>query len=261
MPTSMSVSLLAIDDLRVEFGRVRAVDGVSLRVATGETVGLVGESGSGKSTVGNAVLGLVRPTGGRITLAGKDITHLTGSARRAVADRVQVVFQDPNGSLNPSRTVGATLAEPLRVRGKLSRAAAAARVVETLRRVGLAEDAVRRYPRQFSGGQRQRIAIARALVLEPDLVICDEPTSALDLSVQAQVLNLLLDLQEQLGMAYLFISHDIDVVRHMSHRVAVLHSGQLVEQGPAGRVLSEPTDPYTRTLLAAARHTITEEAG
>ncbi|HEY7596998.1 MAG TPA: ABC transporter ATP-binding protein [Actinophytocola sp.] len=254
--------LLEIDDLRVEFaGRVRAVDGVSLRVGTGETLGLVGESGSGKSTVGNAVLGLVRPTGGRISLSGVDITHLTGAARRKVADRVQVVFQDPNGSLNPSRTVGSTLAEPLRVRRRLDRVAAGARVADALLRVGLAADAARRYPRQFSGGQRQRIAIARALVLEPDLVICDEPTSALDLSVQAQVLNLLLDLQRQLGMAYLFISHDIDVVEHMSHRVAVLKGGHVVEQGDAERVLREASHPYTRALLTATRHASTTEAG
>lgn len=248
----MSAPLLEIADLRVEYTarrrRVVAVDGVSLTVGPGETVGLVGESGSGKSTVGNAVLGLVPYASGRITLAGREVT------RRVATEHVQAVFQDPHGSLNPSRTVGSALAEPLRVRRGLDRARARDRVESALGQVGLTPDAFGQYPAQLSGGQRQRVAIARALVLEPDLVICDEPTSALDLSVQAQVLNLLLELQDKLGVAYLFISHDIDVVRHVSHRITVLHNGQIVEEGPAERIMAEPSHQYTRALLAAARH-------
>lgn len=250
--------LLEVCDLRVEFpGRrrgenIRAVDGVSLRIAPGETLGLVGESGSGKSTLSNAVLGLVRPVAGQIWFAGQDITHARPVVRRQLAHKLQVVFQDPYGSLNPSRTIGATLAEPLRVHQRLGRVGAATRVTEVLAKVGLAADAAARYPRQFSGGQRQRIAIARALALDPELIICDEPTSALDLSVQAQVLNVLLTLQQDLGLAYLFVSHDIEVVRHMAHRVAVLLRGQLVEEGPVEQVTAAPQHPYTRKLLSAA---------
>lgn len=254
----MSPSLLDVRDLQVAFpgrrrGRpVRAVDGVSLTVDRGETVGLVGESGSGKSTIGNAVLGLARPTGGELVFAGEDITYATGRRRRELGRDLQVVFQDPYGSLNPARTIGQTLAEPLQVDGRYTRREATARVRDILTRVGLAVDAADRYPGQFSGGQRQRIAIARALVVEPQLVICDEPTSALDLSVQAQILNLLLDLQADLGLAYLFISHDIDVVRHMSHRTVVLHQGKIVEDGPTSAVTEHPQQPYTKRLLAAA---------
>lgn len=230
---------------------VRAVDGVSLALSTGETLGLVGESGSGKSTIAGAILGLVRPTSGRIRFAGRDITHLPPRERRELADQLQVVFQDPYGSLNPSRTVGQTLTEPLRLRKRLSRREARTRVAAVLERVGLSPDAMDRYPARFSGGQRQRIAIARALQCEPSLIVCDEPTSALDLSVQAQILNLLLELQQRNQLSYLFISHDIDVVRHMSHRVAVLREGRIVEQGAAAEVTSEPSHPYTRELLAA----------
>jgi ABC-type glutathione transport system ATPase component len=249
--------LLDVRELRVEYRRrgagrravpVRAVDAVSLRLSRGETLGLVGESGSGKSTIGNAILGLVPPTAGQILFRGNDITHAPPSARGELGQHLQVVFQDPYGSLNPSRTIGQTLAEPLR----LGRREAALRVAEILTRVGLSPEAANRYPGLFSGGQRQRIAIARALVLEPELVICDEPTSALDLSVQAQILNLLLDLQRQLGLSYLFISHDIDVVRHVSHRVAVLLDGRIVEHGPVEQVTDAATHPYTRALLAAA---------
>lgn len=249
--------LLEVCDLRVQFpGRGRdegvpAVDGVSLHIAPGETLGLVGESGSGKSTLSNAVLGLVRPTAGRIRFAGQDITNARPVERRRLAQRLQVVFQDPYGSLNPSRTIGATLAEPLRVHQRLGRAGATTRVTEILAKVGLPADAADRYPRQFSGGQRQRIAIARALVLQPELIICDEPTSALDLSVQAQILNVLLTLQQDLGLAYLFVSHDIEVVRHMAHRVAVLLQGRLVEEGTVEQVTTAPRHPYTRKLLAS----------
>ncbi|GHF55983.1 ABC-type oligopeptide transport system ATPase subunit [Amycolatopsis bartoniae] len=244
--------LLEIENLQVTFGtRVTAVDGVSLHLDEGETLGLVGESGSGKSTLGNAVLGLVPVTGGRIRFEGEDITHVSPKRRRELGEHVQVVFQDPYGSLNPSRTIGHTITSPLRARHRFGRREAVEHAAAALAEVGLERDALTRFPAQFSGGQRQRIAIARALVLEPRLLICDEPTSALDLSVQAQILNLLLDLQERRGLSYLFISHDIDVVRHVSHRVAVLRRGRLVEQGPVGQVTGQPGHEYTRTLLAA----------
>lgn len=254
----MTDRILEVRDLRVRFdGRrhreqpILAVDGVSLHVDDGETLGLVGESGSGKSTIGNAILGLVRPAGGQILFGGRDITAASAGQRRALGQQLQVIFQDPYGSLNPSRTIGSTLAEPLRVVRRMTRRDAAEHVVRVLAQVGMATDAFDRYPREFSGGQRQRIAIARALVLGPQLVICDEPTSALDLSVQAQILNLLLDLQRELGLSYLFISHDIDVVRHMSHRVAVLLKGSIVEHGPTERVTGAPDHEYTRALVAA----------
>jgi ABC-type glutathione transport system ATPase component len=250
--------LLEIQDLRVEFaGRRRqdaavlAADGVSLRIGDGETLGLVGESGSGKSTIGNAVLGLVKPTTGRILFRGRDVTHATTRERRQLSQHIQVVFQDPYSSLNPSRSIGQTLSEALRLVRKLDRRSARTHVTNVLRHVGMPADTMSRYPSEFSGGQRQRIAIARALVMDPDLVICDEPTSALDLSVQAQILNLLLDLQARLGLGYLFISHDIDVVRHMSHRVAVLLHGRVVEQGPTDSVTRRPGHEYTQALVAA----------
>jgi len=227
------VPLLEVRGLRVEYRpRHPVVDGVDLVVRPGETLGLLGESGSGKSTIGHAIVGLVRPAAGRILFRGEDITHATARRRRELSTHLQIVFQDPHGSLNPSRTVGSTLAEPLRVVRRLPRRAASARVDAVLERVGMSPAAASRYPGAFSGGQLQRIAIARALVLEPDLVVCDEPTSALDLSVQAQILNLLLDLQQQLGLSYLFISHDVDVVRFVCHRTVVLRGGRIVEQAP-----------------------------
>jgi ABC-type glutathione transport system ATPase component len=228
------VPLLEVRGLRVEHRpRHPVVDGVDLVVRPGETLGLLGESGSGKSTTGHAIVGLVRPAAGRILFRGEDITHATARRRRELSTHLQIVFQDPHGSLNPSRTVGSTLAEPLRVVRRLPRRAASARVDAVLERVGMSPAAASRYPGAFSGGQLQRIAIARALVLEPELVVCDEPTSALDLSVQAQILNLLLDLQQQLGLSYLFISHDVDVVRFVCHRTVVLRGGRIVEQAPA----------------------------
>jgi peptide/nickel transport system ATP-binding protein len=254
--------LLEIRDLCVDYlgrdrlfqprTRVSAVRDVNLSLEPGQTLGLVGQSGSGKSTIGRAILGLVRPTSGRILFRGRDITNLSWRRRRGMATQIQVVFQDPLGSLSPVRTVGQTLAEPLRVHRRLRRAEVAARVVEMLDRVGLSPELRRRYPAELSGGQRQRVAIARALILEPALVVCDEPTSALDLSVQAQVLNLLLDLQAQLGVSYLFISHDIAAVRHMSHRMAVLLGGRLMDVGDVDAVTSPPRHPYTASLLAAA---------
>jgi oligopeptide/dipeptide ABC transporter ATP-binding protein len=253
--------VLEVRDLSVDYpgtgliGRGRpvpAVTGVSLSLGRGETLGLVGESGSGKSTIGRAILGLVRPSAGRILFQGKDITDAGRRERRRLAAQIQVVFQDPLGSLSPVRTVGQTLAEPLTTHRRLPRAEVYDRVADMLRRVGLSPDMGRRYPVQLSGGQRQRVAIARALMLDPAVVVCDEPTSALDLSVQAQVLNLLLDLQQQLGLSYLFISHDIAVVRHMSHRVAVLLHGQVMDIGDVDIVTVHPRHPYTAALLAAA---------
>ncbi|MCF2527305.1 ABC transporter ATP-binding protein [Yinghuangia soli] len=251
-------AVLEVRDLSVHFrqGRghppLRAVDGVSFAVRAGETVGLVGESGSGKSTIGRAVLGLNPVTEGRISFAGDDITRAAPRVRRRLSSRLQVVFQDPYSSLNPARTIGQTLAEPLLVHEKSGRAETAERVAAMLRRVGMPADAADRYPGQFSGGQRQRIAIARALMLSPQLVICDEPVSALDLSIQAQVMNLLAELQDELALSYLFIAHDLPVVRHLSHRVLVLYRGQVLESGDAGAVYDRPAHPYTQALLAAA---------
>jgi peptide/nickel transport system ATP-binding protein len=247
--------LLEIDDLVVTYRlslrrTLTAVDHVSLVVHEGETVGLVGESGSGKSTTGSAVLGLAPVTSGRIRFAGEDITRAAAARRRRLSAQLQVIFQDPYGSLNPSQTIGRTLAEPLLVHGR--RAEAPARIREMLDRVGLDESAARRYPAQFSGGQRQRIAIARALMMSPRLVICDEAVSALDLSIQAQVLNLLLELQRDLRMSYLFISHDLSVVRHMCDRIVVLYRGAIVESGDTERVCTDPQHPYTQRLLASS---------
>lgn len=250
--------LLELRDLTVDYtggrGRrapIRAVDSVSLNLVAGRTLGLVGESGSGKSTIGNAVLGLTRTTSGQVLFDGADIASATRTRRRELSRHLQVIFQDPYSSLNPSRTIGQTLSDPLRSHGRVTRAEARARISDLLERVGLQPDAADRYPAQSSGGQRQRIAIARALVPDPELVICDEPTSSLDLSVQAQVLNLLLDLQDKLHLGYLFISHDIGVIRHVSHDVAVLLHGNLVEYGPVDAVTDNPAHPYTRALLAA----------
>lgn len=250
--------LLDIQNLTVEFrqGRrlppLKAVDDVSLRIQPGETVGLVGESGSGKSTLGNAVLGLVPISTGGMSFDGREISHASYAERRALSAELQVVFQNPYSSLNPVRTIGQTLAEPLGVHRKLSKRETTGEVARMLQRVGLEPDAARCYPSQFSGGQRQRIAIARALMLSPRLVICDEVVSALDLSIQAQVLNLLRDLQEELGLSYLFISHDLAAVRNMSHRIIVLYCGQVMESGPAQQVSEAPNHPYTQALLAAA---------
>ena len=250
--------LLELTDLTVEFPRgrrrpqLRAVDSVSLSVAPMETVGLVGESGSGKTTIGRAILGLAPIKEGSVSFAGEDITHASYRRRRALSAVLQVVFQDPYSSLNPTRTVGQTLSEPLRVHVRLGRAEEQQRVRLMLERVGLPADAARRYPAHFSGGQRQRIAIARALIAQPRFVVCDEPTSALDLSVQAQVLNLLRELQSDFALSYLFISHDLAVVRHLSHRILVLYHGRIMEQGGAASIYARPLHPYTQALLEAA---------
>jgi ABC-type glutathione transport system ATPase component len=225
--------------------------GISLNVAAGETVGLVGESGSGKTTIGRAVLGLAKPTGGSIRFESEDITHLPSGERRRLAKDVQVVFQDPYTSLNPALQVADTLSEPLIAQG-IQGVDARKRVLELLDRVGLPADAAQRYPREFSGGQRQRVAIARALALRPKLIVCDEPVSALDLTTQARVLDLFIELQQETGVAYLFITHDLSVVRHISHRVAVMYRGEIVESGPTGKVTTAPDHDYTRRLLLAA---------
>ncbi|MGC7101046.1 ATP-binding cassette domain-containing protein [Amycolatopsis lurida] len=254
----MTAPLLGVEDLRVTYpGRgfrarpVEVLHGVSLTIAEGETLGVVGESGSGKTTIGRAVLGLAAPSGGAIRFGGEDITHAPAKQRRALARDLQVVFQDPYTSLNPSLTIGDILSEPLVVQG-VSAKDARARVQALLDQVGLPGDAAERLPREFSGGQRQRVAIARALAPRPKLIVCDEPVSALDLSTQALVLDLLIDIQRRTGVAYLFVSHDLAVVRHVSHRVAVVYRGDIVETGPAATVTSEPEHAYTRALLLAA---------
>ncbi|MFE4833056.1 ATP-binding cassette domain-containing protein [Arthrobacter sp. NPDC056691] len=250
--------LLEVDNLVVEYPSkkfrarpFRALTDISIRIGQGETLGLVGESGSGKTTLGRAVLGLAPVTGGRIIFEGQDIGHATRKQRRTLSRDLQVVFQDPYTSLNPALEIGDILAEPLGVQG-MEQAAARKRVKELLDQVGLPSDAIHRLPREFSGGQRQRVAIARALALSPKLIVCDEPVSALDLSTQAKVLDLFLQIQKDTGVSYLFVSHDLDVVRHISHRVAVMYHGEIVEQGPAGIVTTDPDHPYTQRLLLAS---------
>jgi peptide/nickel transport system ATP-binding protein len=230
---------------------VEIVHGVDFTVGAGETLGIVGESGSGKTTIGRALLGLAPVTGGSVRFDGRDITNLSAAERRALSREIQVVFQDPYSSLNPSLTIGLTLAEPLIVQG-WDRAKAKKRVLELLDRVGMPKNAAARLPREFSGGQRQRIAIARALAPGPRLIVCDEPVSALDLSTQATVLDLFVELQRQTDVAYLFVSHDLAVVRHISHRVAVVYGGEIVEQGTARQVTIDAEHPYTQRLLLAA---------
>ncbi len=232
-------------------GAVRAVDGVSFEVARGETLGLVGESGCGKTTVARLVLRLEAPTAGRVSFDGEDLLALSSKALRRKRREIQIVFQDPMSSLNPRMTVGEILAEPLFVHRVATGAALDARVDALLDQVGIPASWRQRYPHEFSGGQRQRIGVARAIALGPKLVVCDEAVSALDVSVQAQVLNLLLELRERLGLAYLFISHDLSLVRHVSDRVAVMYLGQLVEQAPTGRLFGAPAHPYTKALLSA----------
>lgn len=229
---------------------LRAVDGVSITVPRGETFSLVGESGCGKSTTGKCLVRLTDPTEGRILLEGKDLAQLKSDELRAMRRRVQCIFQDPFSSMNPRMRVRDIVGEPLRNFGS-GRAEIRDRVADLLARVSLRPDAAEKYPHEFSGGQRQRIVIARALALSPGLIVCDEPVSALDVSVQAQVINLLMDLQRDLGLTYVFISHDLSVVRHISHRVAVMYLGKIVETGPRKAIFERPAHPYTRALLAS----------
>jgi oligopeptide transport system ATP-binding protein len=231
---------------------VRAVDGVSVRVRRGETLGLVGESGCGKSTLGRLILRLLDPTYGRVIYEGRDIVPLGQSELRPLRRKMQIIFQDPYSSLNPRMTVRDIVGEAIRIH-KLARTRhdEEGRIAELLEKVGMRADAMDRYPHEFSGGQRQRIGIARALAVEPEFIVCDEPISALDVSIQAQIVNLLVDLQEQLGLSYLFISHDLQIVEHVSHRVAVMYLGKIVEQARAADIYEAPLHPYTRALLSA----------
>ena len=251
-----AAELLRVVDLQVRLGRHRhsppaAVDKISLTLGRGETLGVVGESGAGKSTLARAIVGLVAPCGGQILFEGRDITRLSRRARRPLARHIQYVFQDPYSSLNPARSVSDTLAEPLQALGRASRAERARKIRDILDLVGLPAGSAGRYPASFSGGQRQRIAIARALVVSPKLMICDEPTSALDVSIQAQILRLLRQLQQQFGISYLFIAHNLDVVRYMADRTVVMRRGQIVEHGSAEKIATDPDHPYTRALVEA----------
>jgi peptide/nickel transport system ATP-binding protein len=258
--------LLELRDYRVHFpirrgllkrtvGHVRAVDGISFALRPGQTLALVGESGCGKTTTGKAIVQLLRGTaeiGGQALLDGRDLGSLQGTLLREARRSLQIIFQDPYASLNPRMRVSEVLAEGLRaLRPDVEEAEVAARTLALLGRVGLREDAVDRYPHEFSGGQRQRLAIARALAVEPRVIVCDEPTSALDVSVQAQIVNLLKDLQDELGVAYLFITHNFGVVEYLADEIAVMKDGQIVEAGPAQRILEEPASAYTKALLDA----------
>jgi len=260
----MSAPLLEVKDLTMHFpirsrgliprtiGHVPAVDGVSFTIEAGQALGLVGESGSGKSTTGRLVTRLHQPTSGEIIFDGQDISKWSARQLKPLRRDIQMIFQDPYTSLNPRHTVGEIISAPLEIHNLVPKNGRLKRVQELLEIVGLNPEHYNRYPHEFSGGQRQRIGIARALAVGPEFIVCDEPVSALDVSIQAQIINLLLKLQDELGLAYLFISHDLRVVRHMSHRVAVMYLGQIVEQAPVADLYERPRHPYTRALLDAA---------
>jgi peptide/nickel transport system ATP-binding protein len=263
MSTNGAGPLVELENLKVYFpiksgmvldrhvGDIRAVDDISLTIERGETLGLVGESGCGKSTVGRTILRLYKPTAGRILFEGRDISRLSEGQLRPLRRRMQMVFQDPYASLNPRHSVGRIVGEPLRSHGLANRREANARVRDLLKIVGLPADAAGRYPHEFSGGQRQRIGLARAIALNPDFVVADEPVSALDVSIQAQIINLLEQLQEEFDLTYLFIAHDLAVVRHISDRIAVMYLGWIVEVSPAAELYEKPLHPYTISLLSA----------
>ena len=251
--TSPGEPVLELDELIMHFGPVRAVDGVSLRLRKGQVTALVGESGSGKSTVGRCIVRLVEPSAGTVRLGGTDITHLSRKQLREHRRDVSIVFQDPAGSLDPRMLVGEVVGEPLRLQAtRPNRRERADRVKESLRRVGLRPEVAERYPHELSGGQRQRVSLARALMSEPSLLVADEPTSALDVSVQAAVLNLLADLQRDIGFACLFITHDLSAVEYLADEFAVMYLGQLVEVGTREEIFAHPRHPYTQALLSAA---------
>jgi ABC-type glutathione transport system ATPase component len=244
--------LIEVRNVDVQFGPFKVLKNINLDIRPGETVGLVGESGSGKTTIGRAILGICPVKRGQILFEGAEIANVAPRDRRSDAARLQAVFQDPYTSLNPSMTIEEILTEPMVARGIASRDEARRRVGDLLDQVAMPADAAHRYPREFSGGQRQRVAIARALALSPRLIVCDEPVSALDLSTQARVMDLFIEIQERTGVAYLFVSHDLSVVRHISHRVAVMKRGEIVEFGDCGQVTSHPQHKYTERLLLAA---------
>ncbi|ACM39887.1 MULTISPECIES: ABC transporter ATP-binding protein [Rhizobium/Agrobacterium group] len=249
------MTLLSVRNLSTQYagarGTVRAVDDVSLEIEAGETVALVGESGCGKSSLGKSLMRLVEPSSGQITFQGGDVTAMPANELRGIRRRIQMIFQDPFASLNPRQTIRTILTTPLKVHG-IGDGKRRREIVEAIiEQVGLPADSLDRYPHEFSGGQRQRIGIARAIILEPELVVCDEPVSALDLSIQAQILNLLVELKSRLSLSYLFVSHDLSVVRYFSDRVLVMYLGKIVESAPTAELWANPRHPYTRALLAA----------